>query len=318
MNIRKALLYLSLILLPLTVAPAAHVSAATPPGPFVTFLFSRAEVGAAQNCQPNNPGSNVLTGVVAPLMQSEGITTTTTVNTLATSDTEGCTHGGESLTSSWGDLNTLSGYGWSFVPHEYDSPKKVASLTAAQDWAVTCGQAQTLQSHALNGSTGMIAYPGTQQGSSAILALQQNYGQNCFGWGRRYSQTRKGVTTTADLVSPYWAYTLALKGGPGTGSPAYTDPSSVIAAMQALQPGQWLTVQMYLLVSGTSPPGDSITWNCDGTAHTSSDVERYCLNDAEQVFAAAAQMQSAGQLTVTDPGTVATAWGRTVTGMTRP
>lgn len=298
--------------------PAVPAHATALPGPYVTFLFSRSEEGAAINCQPDDSGG-VLTNTVAPLMQSEGLVATGTVNTLATSTTEGCVHGNESLTSSWGDLATLSGYGWTFVPHEYDGPAKITTLTPAQDWAVTCGQAQTLQQHGLNGSTGLIAYPGTQQHNPAIVALQANYGENCFDFGRQYSQTRNGITDEAQgTVAPYTAYALALKGGPGTGSPAYTDPTTVIAEMQSLKPGQWLTVQMYLLVTGTSPAGDQITWNCNSAVHTSNDVERYCLADAEQVFTAAAAMQAAGQVTVTDPASVATAWGRSAPGMIQP
>jgi hypothetical protein len=299
-------------------AAVTPVHAASLPGPYVTFLFSRAEEGAAVSCQPSD-GGGVLTGTVAPLMQAQGLVATGTVNTLATGNTEGCTHSNESLTSSWGDLATLSGYGWTFVPHEYDGPVKVAKLTPSQQWDVTCGQVPTLQAHSLTGATGMVAYPGNQQNNPAITALQQNYGENCFDFGRKYSQVKAGVTTQAQgTTAPYTEYAEVLKGGPGTGSPAYTSPATVITQMQALQPGQWLTIQMYLLVQGTSPPGDAITWDCNSPIHTSNDVERYCLNDAEQVFTAAAAMQTAGLVTVTDPASVAAAWGRAAPGMTRP
>jgi hypothetical protein len=251
-------------------------------------------------------------------MASQGLTGFGTVNTLATGDTEYCTHNGESAASSWADLGQLAALGWKFGPHEYDSPAKVATLTPAQQWQVTCGQAQALASHGLGSGNGMISYPGLQQGSSAVKALQQSYGQNCFAWGRTYNKA--GITSqSAASVAPYWQTTMALKGGPGKGSPAYMDPATVIAEMQSLQPGQWMTIQVYLLVTGTSPAGDAIAWDCASATHTSGDVERYCYSDFQQVAQAAAQLQQAGQITVTDPLTVGAAFGRPSTyQMDRP
>ncbi len=289
---------------------------ASPPGPFVTFLFSRTEQWPAQNCLPDLQGGVSLTGTVAPYLSSLGIAATGTVNTLATASTEGCVHHDETLASSWSDLTALAGYGWTFGPHEYDGPAKVDTLTPAQDWNVTCGQAQALALHGLGPGTGMIAYPGAQGTSPAIASLQANYGASCFDWGRTYGPS--GLTTQQNgQTAPYWQQTLVLKGGPGTGSPAYTSPAAVIAKIQALQPGQWLTIQVYLLVTGTNPPGDSITWSCGqpGIASTSSDVERYCYSDFQQVAQAAATTPG---VTVTDPLTVGTAFGRSAPGMPPP
>jgi hypothetical protein len=254
-------------------------------------------------------------------MQSQGLTGTGTVNTQATSDAEYCTHAvpgstGESLASSWADLAALSALGWKFTPHDY--ARHLGSLTPQQNWDDTCGQAVTLAAHGLFGATGMISYPGAQQNTAAVQQLQATFGQACFDWGRHYHSS--GLTTTASLVSPYWQQTLVLKGGPGTGSPAYYSPAAVIAKIRALQPGQWLTIQAYLLVTGVNPPGDAITWSCDqpGVPNASSDVERSCYSDFQQVALAAAQLQQQGLLTVTDPATVAAAWGRTPPGLARP
>jgi hypothetical protein len=301
--------------------PALPAQASTP-GPFVTFLFSRSEELPAQNCQADAQGGVSLVGTVAPDLAALGIAGTGTVNTLATSSTEGCTHivkgSGETLTSSWSDLQQLGAHGWTFGPHEYDSAARLATLTPKQDWAVTCGQAQTLAANGLAPS-GMIAYPGAQGLSQNITALQAGYGANCFDWGRAYDPS--GLTTQQDAVTaPYWQKTMVLKGGPGPGSSAYTSPASAIAAMQALQPGQWLTIQVYLLVTGTSPAGDVVTWNCDPATGqiATSDVERYCYGDFLQVAQAASQMQSAGQLTVTSPLAVGTQFGRSAPGMPQP
>ena len=308
--------------LPAATTPA-HADAL--PGPFVTLLASRTEQWPAINCQPDSQGGVGLSQVVAPYASGLGISMTGTVNTLATSDAEGCTHNvagdgtGETLTSSWADLATLaSQYGWTFVPHEYDGPAALARLSAYQQWKVTCGQAQALTAQGLGPGTGMIAYPGSQkpQNNPAIQALQANYGQNCFDFARTYNPT--GITTQqAAQTPPYWQQTLVLKGGPGVGSTAYTDPASVIARIKALQPGQWLTIQFYLIVTGTSPLGDPITWSCDqlGLPNLSSDVERYCWSDLKQIID---YLGTDAGVTVTSPLTAGTAFGRSVTGMPPP
>jgi hypothetical protein len=290
----------------LPAAPAAGIVL----GPFVTFLFSRTEQVPAVGCIPDTTGTAALNTVVAPWMQSQGLTGFGTVNTLATTSAEGCTHYQQSVTSSVGDLQQLAAMGWTSGPHEYDSATQVANLTAAQASALTCGQVTTLQSWGLGPSNGMIAYPGAQGLSPAIVNLQQNYSSDCIAWGRTYGSN--GLTpASAATTAPYWQKTMALRGGPGKGSRVYTNPQTVITAIENLQPGQWMTIQVYLLVTGTNPPGDSITWKCDqGVPNTSNDVERYCYTDFQKVAAAAAALVSAGKLTVTGPLTVAGAFGR--------
>jgi hypothetical protein len=305
--------------------PAAHAQADTP-GPFVTFLFSRTEQVPAMNCVADTTGTAPLSTVVEPYMASLGLTGTGTVNALATGATDYCTHNeggqgtGESLASSWPELQALTADGWTFGAHEYDSAATLATLTPAQQWDITCGQAVTMQAQGLGPSDGMIAYPGAQKLSPAIVSLQENYGENCFGWGRTYDPT--GITDqSAGTTAPYWQKTMVLKGGPGTGSAAYASPQQAVTAMSQLQPGQWLTIQVYLLVTETNPAGDTMTWSCDqpGVPNASNDVERYCWSDFQQVLAAAAAMQQAGQITVTDPLTVACQFGRPGPfGMTRP
>jgi hypothetical protein len=288
--------------------PPTQTTAST--GPFVTLLFSRTEEGTARNCVPNNGGVR-LTDDLAPWLAGLGLVATGTVNTLATTDTVGCTHYGETTTSSWSDLQTLAGYGWMFTPHYYYSATKTASLTAAQKQQATCGQATTLKNHSLPGGNGMISYPGLQQNTTAIADLQKTYGASCFGWGRHYGKTP--TPESAASTAPYWQSTLALKGGPGTGSKTYTDPASVISQISALQTGEWLTLQIYVLVRDVSPAGDTITWDCNAPEHRSSDVERYCDKDFRQIAQYLSEQQALGNLTVTDPATVAAAWGRSLT-----
>jgi hypothetical protein len=303
--VRVKILAMAILAAVMTLVPVT--ASASQPGPFVTFLFSRTEQTVARNCVAD-PGQPTLSGTIAPYMASLGLPGFGTVNTVATKATDYCTHSNETLASSWPELQGLTG--WTFGPHEYDSPAKVATLTPAQQQAVTCGQATNLANHNLGPGTGLIAYPALQAGSTAIQDLQANYGQHCFIWGRM--NKTPGITTPTDAATaPFWQYTQAMKGGPGMGSKTYTDPQAVINQINALQPGQWLTIQVYALVTGTNPAGDTITWSCgQGTPNTSNDVERYCWSDFQQVLQSAAAAQNAGQLTVTSPSAVGAAFGR--------
>ena len=77
-----------------------------------------------------------------------------------------------------------------------------------------------------------------------------------------------------------------------------------------LTTGKWYTIQTYVLVKGVRPG----VWDCssaDWHDHWTSDYERYCWSDYLKVLS---RIPAAVQ--VTDPKTVAQAWGRT--GYTPP
>jgi hypothetical protein len=232
-----------------------------------------------------------------------------------------CVHYGDSLSASWADAASLAGnFGWSFVSHTATYPSQLAKLTATQSYAQTCGSAASLDEHGLPGGHGLIAYPGAQR---AAVALQTGYGANCFAWGRMYSKT--GVTPAA-TTAPFWQQTVVTNGGacnvqtapcytvaPATGGRSrYVVPGTIIAQIQALQPGQWFTLQSYVLVTGTNPGyvHNADRWDCtspDPALHWTNDSERYCYSDWQQIVNAIA---AAPSVTVTDPLTVGAAFGR--------
>src|SRR5215831_5854881 len=249
---------------------------------------------------------------------------TGTLETGGIGDTkEGCTHSGDSLMSSWSDAQSLAGrYGWTFgsATATYPGPRQLTRLTPPQQYQQTCGSAEAITQHGLPGASGIIDYPGKQKSPTA---LQATYGARCFAWGRQYNTT--GITSdAAGSTAPYWQQTLVLKGGPcndpaascyaltAQGSTRYIDPATVIAEIGALQPGQWLTIQSFLLVTGTSPAytSNKTQWDCtsaDPAGHFSNDVERYCYSDWQAIVAALAAQTG---ITVTDPLTVGQAFGR--------
>ena len=179
-------------------------------GPFVTLLFSRTEMSAADNCVEDDDNIATLDGTVAPYLQSLGMAGTGTLVTKKTGDTtRNCTHYNDDLTASWADATNLAqNYGWSFVSHTatYPGLAAIQNFTPQEAYAQTCGSEQTIAAHGLPGAAGMIAYPGSYTKNQAVINLQTQYGQNCFDWGRQYDHAQKGVNilSTASTTPPYW------------------------------------------------------------------------------------------------------------------
>ena len=298
---------------------AHHVAATS--GPYVTFLFSRTEMTAADACVANNTGVARLDTVVAPYLAARGWTGTGTLVTGKTRATAtSCVHTASSLTASWAQATSLADRGWSFTSHTATYPASVSGLTPAQSQTETCGSADTIDQHGLPGGHGMISYPGAQD---EPVALQTDYAANCFAWGRQYGS--EGVTfSAAGHTAPYWQHTIVVNGGPcnvktrpcytvsATGGSRYQLPSRFIGYIKALTPGQWFTLQAYLLVTGKNPAYSSspIRWDCtaaDPRLHWTNDNERYCYKDWQSVVNA---VSSVPGVVVTDPLTVGIAFGR--------
>jgi hypothetical protein len=302
--------------------PSGAITARAAPGPYATLLFSRTEITAADNCVVNNTNIARLDTTVAPYLRSLGLQAT---GTLVTDKTKPnaltCTHSRSSMTASWTQATKLaSNYSWSFVSHTATYPSNLAGLTATQSEAETCGSAETIDSHGLPGGHGLIAYPGAQ---SLPVDLQTNYASTCFAWGRKYGSA--GTTAaSAGQTSPYWQNTVALNGGPcnvstaacytipATGSQRYQLPSKYVGYINAIGPGEWFTLQAYILVTGTNPiyASSPVRWDCTSSnprLHWTNDNERYCLQDWKTVVQA---MRGIPSVTVTDPLTVGIAFGR--------
>ncbi len=288
-------------------------------GQYISFLFSRSEQTASDNCVPDDTGVARLDSVVAPYLRSLGFTGTGTLVTAKTQASRTlCVHNGDSLAESWSGATRLAqDYGWSFGSATATYPHNLNKLTPAEAYAETCGSAATLDAHNMPGAHGIIDYPGAQ---ASPEPLQVKYGAKCFAWGRLYAKS--GTTPQAAAQTPpFWQLTRSLNGGrcdqlsapcaKGTGS-RYTPPAAVIMLVNKLKPGQWLTIQAYLLVTGTNPPylHNQTRWDCtssDPDLHWSNDNERYCYSDWQQIVQAVA---ARNDIMVTNPLTVGIAFGR--------
>jgi Polysaccharide deacetylase len=310
-------------------AGAALMGTAAPPqGPFVTLLFSRTEISAADNCVQDDDSIARLDTTIAPYLHSLGMAGTGTLVTKRTDQsTRHCTHYNDDLTASWDDATRLAqNYGWHFVSHTatYPSLAKIESLTPQQAYAETCGSLATIKAHGLPGAAGMIAYPGSYTKNPAVVALQTNYGDTCFDWGRQYNHAKHGTNdlATASTTPPHWVYPAAVVGGPCNDptqpcytvhvqNGRYTMPSRIISYIQSLKPGQWFIFQAYLLVTGKNPKytSDKMRWDCTSpnpALHWTNVTVRYCYSDYQQIIQAIANKG----VTVIDPLTLGQAWGR--------
>jgi hypothetical protein len=216
------------------------------------------------------------------------------------------------LWSSWADLAQLrDSYGWQFFPR---ASVELTGLSPAEQHAQSCGLLDGLEAHGHLRGWGLFAYQSNQWDAT----IQEQVIATCFAYGRTYGWGRNYRT---QMASPWLQSTRSFNGGrcndggaPCSGAPVlttrlYDDPALVVAAMKPNQ-GMWNAVQFYQFVEGSyANPGDPYTaWDCssaDWGQHWTSRAELYCFSD----FLGAVD-QIPANVTVTDPATVAEAWGR--------
>ena len=266
---------------------------------------------AADNCTPDGSGSvNLITGV-APELARRGLIGTGSVETGITQrSTRGCVHFKRTLTSSWDDLARLrDSYGWRFVSHGRTFITDLSKLSPEQQWSETCGSIVDLERHGHWSGDGLFAYPNNQWST----AVETDVVSRCFAFGRRYAG---GPTIRSQaMASPHWQRTQGIGGGRCRDRAlpcyrldtvtSYRSPRKVRRELTRLGAGQWLTLQSYVLVKGDRKG----QWHCNARHwrdHWTNDPERYCWSDYLRILDGI----PAG-VTVTDPKTVALAWGRT-------
>jgi hypothetical protein len=282
-----------------------------PHGPFVTLLFSRTEIGTASRCVPDGSGYANLLTEVAPTLAARGIAGTGSVETGITRDqTRACVHYRRSLAASWADMRTLRDrFGWAFVSHGRTWATNLAAMTPQQQWNDVCGSIVDLEQHGFWSGDGLFAFPNNRWSDAVQTAVVSK----CFAFGRRYGMGPTGRATAT--ASPYWQRTEGISGGRCNDRAlacsqlhtltTYRSPARVLSQVRALGRDQWLTLQSYVLVTGDRA-GE---WHCTGgswTGHWTTDPERYCWSDYETIINGIPS-----SVTVTDPKTVAKAWGRT-------
>ncbi len=309
-----------------TVSGHAMLTQTSTMPPEVTLIFSRTELSAADHtaggefgsCTRDDRSIAPLDTVVAPYVAAN-YPNVRLVGSIETSPTTAtghwCPHSGRSYGSSWADLTNLMNLGWSFIDHSATYATNWSSLTQQQQYDETCGSRDVITSHGLPGANGQFDWPNNRFDAT----VNTNFVRKCFSFSRGYGS---GVTTAAQIdLNNGQQSTRGVSGGHCnvTGLPcttvnkvkAYTLPSTVIAQMRSLQPGQWQNLQTYVLVTGKSPTyaTNNTKWDCtspDPRYHWTNDVERYCWTDMQTVLAA---LNADASVKSNSPAGVATDWG---------
>jgi hypothetical protein len=293
------------------VGPSGEVddtTAGTPgAGRFATIVIGRSEWVAAAGCEPLEGA--VALDRAALALAARGLRATGGVVPGPVDQTERTCDDGFAIRTSWNDLAALRDAGWAFVPR---SSGPLEGLAADDQRAQTCGARDALVAQGHDRAWGLFAYAN----NARDVAVQRDLVATCFAFGRTYGN---GVTVQERLASPWWQSTRSVNGGacqdearpcaavPGVRPDLRYDPPDELAATLRAAPGEWRTVQFYRFVEGARLVGDP-AWDCtsaDPRDHWTTRPELYCFVDFVAVLDA---LDPA--VTVTDPATVAEAWGR--------
>ncbi len=308
---RKLLVSMMALGLVMTATPVTQ--SATQPR-YVSILFGRIQWAQAENCV--RMATAVDLGTAADALAARGLTATGNIVLNQVPASGFWCEGGFSLHPGWDRIQLLRQQGWSFVSagkyYRY-----MTGLSYQQQKDNSCGSLPLFAQRGIDAS-GLFAYPNDQYSAS----IQADPVSTCFDWGRTYGT---GVTSRWQAGQPWFQSTHTTQGArcnrPNAGCPyaafekwQYTLPSRIIATIQNLQPGQWYSVQFYRFVTGANLDSlDRFRWDCratDPTLHWATRPEVYCWNDFVQVIDVLAQERAATGLVVTDPASVAAAWGR--------
>jgi hypothetical protein len=309
----KALLVLSAAALA-TLAPV-NVGAAPATGPgYLTIQFGRSIEGSytSPGCVPV-PGILRLDQAVADL-HALGLTATGTVNVdRASTPAEDCTNG--DIYATWSDLQGLNAtYGFQVVSEGLNH-HDITKETKPEQLAESCGSLPDFANEGFTRAWSEFAYPDDKY----TTAIQKSVVSTCFAYGRVYSYTPT-INVRSKVKAPWFEQADNVLGGECNvkGMPCYsltttkgrhyTNPAGWASVLKNETGGQWDDLQFYQLVAGSSDQSTTFSWDCTSPnwqLHWTSHNEMYCLNDFETIIAS---IQPG--IVVTDPATVAVAWGR--------
>ena len=311
----------SAIVLLMAIVVLGPSAAADASGPYLTLLFSRSNVTSASNCVADDTNVARLDTVVAPALASLGLHPTGSIETGPTQqEALRCSHYKETLFVSWSIAQQLANqYGWSFVSHTATYPfneTRWSALSSQGIYDETCGSEQQITAHGLPGAIGTMAWP-----DGYVFDPAKDDVQACYDFSRTLGGS--GITDqSTGTVAPYNESARGFNGGPcndpsaacytytfGHAPGRYRSPDAMAELIASAQPSQWVTLQSYLLVTGSRPG----YWDCtsqDWPEHWTYDTERYCWNDYLSVVASIPAV-----VTVTDPASVGEAWVRVAPGV---
>ena len=291
---------------------------AAEPG-YLTLSFGRTQWVSAKDCVrlPNT----IDLGQVAGEFRARGLVGTGNVVTGRTSEMGLRCVNGFVLHPGWNRLATLRDRsGWTFVSAS-KTYANIASLTQEQQRDESCGSLQAFEDHGHTRAWGLFAYPN----DSYSVDAQRDVVSACFAYGRTYDDSlplgAKNLNVRSEFSPPWFQRTSSLFGG------SCNDPSlpcysagfvrrygSVTDLRRLVHVGadRWFNLQAYRFVTGARGSLDraGMNWDCtspDWRAHWASASELYCWVDYKRILNAIP-----ASVVVTDPASIAEAWGRTI------
>jgi hypothetical protein len=310
---RRGIAAIAGVLLAVSIAP---VAGADGPG-YLTLSFGRTQWVTAKDCVrlPNT----VDLGTVATELDGRGLVGTGNVVTGRTPETGLRCFGGYVLHPGWDRLAQLrDDRGWTFVSASATYPN-FATLTAEQQRMESCGTLRTFEDHGHMRAWGSFAYPNDSYSTTA----QTDVVSTCFAYGRTYDDSLPLSTANenvrSEMTAPWFQRTTSVFGGSCNDptlacySASYVRRYSSVTDLRRLMsvgPDRWFNVQAYRFVVGARGVlgRSGMNWDCrssDWRAHWASASELYCWVDYKRILNAIPE-----GVVVTDPATVAEAWGR--------
>ena len=287
------------------------VEGAAPAEPaYLTLLFGRTQWVGTLNCNPLAGAVDL--GQVAVELQGRGLTATGNVVVDRTRESGFYCQQGYALHPSWAQLADLRDtYGWTFISAGA-TYATMTELSPAEQFEESCGSLDAFDAHGHHRAWGLFAYPG----NAYTTQMQADVVSTCFAYGRQYGGR---VNVRSTMQPPWFQKTNSVNGGACNDSNQSCYSMSWVGVnrryvppdvlMQRAVPGsgEWGSIQFYRLVQGSRLSGGQ-RWDCTAslsTRHWTNKAELYCWND----FLAFLDGIPAGTV-VTDPATVAEAWGR--------
>jgi hypothetical protein len=291
------------------VSPAAETR-------YLTLAFGRTQWVTARQCSPM--ADTVTLGQVAQDMTAIGVesgrsitgTGNVVVHRASETDTPACmTYG---LMATWDQIADLRDTdGWTFVSAGLGY-RNMTQLSEQEQFNESCGSLTELEAHGHPRAWGLFAYPNNRKSET----IQSSVVSTCFAYGRAYDYRFNGIGL---MTAPWFQRTFSVNGGAcntvgepcyslaGTGATYHYRTRESLASLMQPGPGEWSVVQMYRFVTGAQS-SSTFSWDCtdaDPNMHWVSNSELYCYDDYLWAL-----HQIPGNVVVTDPATVAEAWGR--------
>jgi len=266
---------------------------------------------AANRCVPLP--DTVPMDTVAGALAARHLRPTGTVVVDRTGETTRLCYRGYTLEANWLDLAWLRDqYGWTFVSNG-QTHDNITLMPAADQKNESCGSLPAFTAHGHQRAWGLFAYGNNKYTDQ----IQATIVSTCFSYGRTYQ--KGALNQRGSMGAPWFQKTTSVNGGQCNDSalPCYTMTvggntryfsRDLLTRLVTVPQDAWMDLQAYKFVTGSRTAGIGYTWDCskaDWRAHWTSDSELYCWSD----YLSAIDRIPVG-VVVTDPASVAQAWGR--------